>query len=132
MSVGSLGVVEQWLAAVNRGDQELVEELSAEDVEIVGPRGSARGRNVLADWLGRAGFSADALRWYCGDDGRVVAQEARWVDPDSGAELGRARVASCFIVSAGAVAYYQRHETVGRALAAAGLDADAEVTSRVR
>ena len=131
MSPGSLGVVEEWLSAVNHGDNQRVEELSAEDVEIAGPRGSARGRQVLADWLARAGFSADALRWFCGSDGRVVVeQEARWSDVESGALLGRARVASQFVVSDRTVAYYQRHDSLARALAAAGLDTTAEVTSR--
>lgn len=131
MSPGSLGVVEEWLSAVNHGDNQRAEELSAEDVEIVGPRGSARGRQILAEWLARAGFSAQALRWFCGSDGRVVVeQEARWSDVATGAELGRARVASQFVVSDRTVAYYQRHESLARALAAAGLDPSAEVTSR--
>jgi hypothetical protein len=69
VSLGSLGVVEEWLSAVNRGDKQRVQEMSAENVEIVGPRGSARGRQVLAEWLARAGFSAVALRWFCGSDG---------------------------------------------------------------
>jgi hypothetical protein len=131
MSVGSLAVVEEWLAAVNRGDADRVLCLSTGDVEIAGPRGSARGSGVLAGWLARAGFSADVLRWFCGGDGTVVVeQDARWSDPGTGAERGRARVGSQFVVTGGAVAYYQRHESLGRALAAAGLDMTAEVTSR--
>jgi len=131
VSLGSLGVVQEWLSAVNRGDSRRVQELSAEDVEVVGPRGSARGRQVLAEWLARAGFSAVALRWFCGPDGTVVVEQAaRWSDVDSGTELGRARVASQFTVTAGIVAYYQRHESLDLALAAAGLDTTAEVTHR--
>ena len=131
MSLGSLGVVQEWLSAVNRGDSRRVQELSAEDVEVVGPRGSAGGRQVLAEWLARAGFSAVALRWFCGPDGTVVVEQAaRWSDVDSGTELGRARVASQFTVTAGTVAYYQRHESLDLALAAAGLDTTAEVTHR--
>lgn len=131
MSLGSLGVVQEWLSAVNRGDSRRVQELSAEDVEVVGPRGSARGRQVLAEWLARAGFSAVALRWFCGPDGTVVVEQAaRWSDVDSDTELGRARVASQFTVTAGTVAYYQRHESLDLALTAAGLDTTAEVTHR--
>ena len=131
MSLGSLGVVQEWLSAVNRGDSRRVQELSAEDVEVVGPRGSARGRQVLAEWLARAGFSAVALRWFCGPDGTVVVEQAaRWSDVDSDTELGRARVASQFTVTAGIVAYYQRHESLDLALTAAGLDTTAEVTHR--
>ena len=129
VSLGSLGVVEEWLLAVNRGDDQRVLDLSAEDVEIVGPRGSGRGRQVLAGWLIRASFTAKALRWFCGADGTVVVeQEARWSDKESGAELGRARAGSQFIVSGGAVVYYQRHESLDLALTAAGLDTTAEVT----
>jgi hypothetical protein len=131
MSLGSLGVVEEWLSAVNRGDSQRVVELSAEDVEIIGPRGSARGRQVLAEWLARAGFSAEVLRWFCGSDGTVVVeQQARWSDVGSGAELGGARLGSQFIVSGGTVACYQRHKSLDHALRAAGLDITAEVTSR--
>jgi hypothetical protein len=131
MSRGSLGVVEEWLDAVNRGDGQRVIELSADDVEITGPRGSARGRQVLAEWLARAGYSAEALRWFCGSGGRVVVeQEARWSEMPSGVVRGRARVGSQFVVSDGVIRYYQRHESLDHALRAAGLDTAAEVTSR--
>ena len=118
-------------AAVNRGDGYRAAELSAADIEIVGPRGSARGRLVLIEWLARAGFSAEVLRWFCGSGGRVVVeQEARWSETGSGRVPGQARVGSQFIVRNRAVGYYQRHESVDQALRAAGLDVATEVTSR--
>jgi hypothetical protein len=55
-----------------------------------------------------------------------MEQEARWSDPETGAERSRARAGSQFVVTGGAVAY-QRHESLDRALAAAGLDMTAEV-----
>lgn len=111
-------------------EPQRLHELSAEDVEIIGPRGSAHGRETLADWMGRAGFSAAALRWFCGAGGNVVVeQDGRWSDPATGTELGRARVASRFAVSAGAVARYQRFDSLARALASAGLSLDDEVRS---
>jgi hypothetical protein len=131
MSMGSLGVVEDWLTAVNHGDTDRVAQLSAADVEIAGPRGSATGRRVLAEWMARAGFSAEPLRWFCGADGRVVVEhQARWADPATNAERGRAIVASQFAVRDMTVAYYQRHDTLNGALAGAGLTVDAEVTRR--
>jgi SnoaL-like domain len=133
MSRGALGVVEEWLDAVNRCDGQRVIELSADDVEIVGPRGSAHGRRVLAEWLARAGFSAEVLRWFCGSGGRVVVeQEARWAEMHSGMAQGRARIGSQFMVSNGAINYYQRQESLDHALRAAGLDFSTEVTSRSR
>ncbi|MGH3932992.1 MAG: nuclear transport factor 2 family protein [Pseudonocardiaceae bacterium] len=128
MSIGSLAVAEEWLGAVNRGASRRVAQLSAEDVEIIGPRGTVRGRQVLSEWMTRAGFSADALRWFCGGDGSVVVeQDARWVDPATGTEQDRARVASQFLIDGACVAHYARHDKLAHALAAAGLDARDEV-----
>jgi SnoaL-like domain len=135
MSTGALAVVRDWLDAVNDGDPEQIERLSAADIEIVGPRGSVRGRQELTAWLGRAGFSARARRWFCGGDGRVVVeQDARWVDPATGAEHGRAVVASQFLVgvagTAASVQRYARHDNLSTALAAAGLHETDEVRGR--
>jgi len=130
MGTGALAVVRDWLDAVNAGDPEQVERLSAVDIEIVGPRGSVRGRQALTAWLGRAGFSARATRWFCGGDGSVVVeQDARWVDPATGVEQGRAVVASQFLVGA-SVRRYARHDDLATALAAAGLHETDEVRGR--
>lgn len=131
MRLGSLAVVEAWLDAVNRGDSQGAEDLSAEEVEIVGPRGSVRGRHILSEWMIRAGFSAEALRWFCGAEGRVVVeQDARWVDQVTGAEQGRAVVASQFLVENARVARYARHDGLRVALSAAGLDTSDEARRR--
>ncbi len=135
MGTGALAVVRDWLDAVNAGDPAQVERLSAVDIEIVGPRGSVRGRQALTAWLGRAGFSARAGRWFCGGDGSVVVeQDARWVDPATGAARGRAAVASQFLVSgtgdAASVHRYARHDDLATALAAAGLHETDEVRGR--
>jgi ketosteroid isomerase-like protein len=133
MSLGSLAVVEEWLDAVNRGDARQAGQLSADDVEIAGPRGSMRGRQVLAAWMSRAGFSAEPLRWFCGADGRVVvAQAARWTDPATGADRGHAHVASYFCVEGGDVIRYARYDDLSLALTAAGLDDSDEVTAAQR
>jgi hypothetical protein len=127
MSTGALAVVRDWLDAVNAGDPELVERLSAVDIEIVGPRGSVRGRQALTAWLGRAGFSAQARRWFCGGDGNVVVeQDAHWVDPATGVEQGRAVAVSQFLVG-DSVRRYARHDDLATALAAAGLHETDEV-----
>jgi hypothetical protein len=126
---GSLAVAADWLNAVNHQDAARITGLSAPDVTIIGPRGSARGRQTLVEWLARAGFTADARRWFCGGDGRVVVeQDARWSDPGTATELGRAQVASRFVIHGGTVAEYQRHDSLDAALTAAGLSAADEVT----
>ncbi len=133
MSIGSLAVVEEWLGAVNRGDGVCLEQLTHEEVEIVGPRGSGRAdRRVLSEWLARAGFSAEPLRWFCGGDGSVVVeQDARWIDVATGKEQGHARVASQFLVDQNRIAkYVRRDDGLPPALTAAHLVESDEVTER--
>ena len=130
---GQLGVVEAWLDAVDRADARAAMALCAPDVEVVGPRGSVRGREVLGPWMARAGFTAHPLRWFCGADGAVVVeQDATWTDPATGAERGRAVVAAQFLVTDGVIARFRRHDDgLPAALAAAGLRESDEVTARV-
>ena len=129
MSHGDLAVVERWLDGVNKADRTSVIDLTAADVEIVGPRGVGRGRELLADWLSRAGFSSEVRRWFCGADGRVVVeQEAAWTGPDGSAT--RARIASAFVVQEERIARFERFDALTTALARAGLDEADEVRSR--
>jgi hypothetical protein len=126
---GPLAVAADWLSAVNHQETAKITDLSAEDIEIIGPRGSAHGRQVLAGWLARAGFTASTLRWFCGAGGHVVVeQDARWTDPVTNAEQDRARVASRLVIRGETVAAYQRHDSLDAALSAAGLTAADEVT----
>ena len=129
---GQLAVVEAWPDAVDRADARAATALCAPDLEVVGPRGSVRGREVLRSWMARAGFSARPLRWFCAAGGAVVVeQDATWSDPATGAERGRAVVASRFSIADGVVTGYQRHDDgLPAALAAAGLGPADEVTAR--
>ncbi|SDC59896.1 SnoaL-like domain-containing protein [Geodermatophilus telluris] len=134
---GALAVVEAWLDAVDRADVEAATALSAPDLEVAGPRGSVRGREVLGPWTARAGLTTRPLRWFCGAGGAggpvavVVEQDATWTDPDTGAERGRAVVASRFTVDGGVVTTVERHDAgLPAALAAAGLGPADEVAVR--
>lgn len=118
-------MVEGWLDAVNEQDAAQVEALSSERVEIVGPRGQGlMDRSVLGQWLTRAGFTSQALRWFCGADGRVVVeQQAQWHDVATGESQNRLVIGSEFVVREGRVVRYVRHDSgAADALAAAGLD----------
>ncbi len=132
--VGELGVVQGWLDAVNEQDATGVEELSSAHVEIVGPRGQGlMTRAVLGEWLARAGFTSQAVRWFCGAGGRVaVEQRARWRDVTTGEPQAQLRIGSEFVVHDGHVAKYVRHDDgVAGALISAGLDEQRDVvTSR--
>ncbi len=127
MTLLPLAVVESWQAAVNARDLEQLAALSAHDVEIVGPRGSGRGHELLRQWIARAGFSAEPLRWFCGAKGVVVVeQRGRWAVPNTLTTSERI-VASTFTVRAGRVVRFERFDALHEALAAAALTDDDEV-----
>ncbi|MBV8759370.1 MAG: nuclear transport factor 2 family protein, partial [Deltaproteobacteria bacterium] len=65
----ALEVVESWHAALNAHDDAQLCALTAENVELVGPRGATRGHTSLRQWLGQAAFTAEPLRWFCGARG---------------------------------------------------------------
>src|SRR5215207_10043597 len=77
-----LEIVRAWHEAVNRGDADALLALSDEDIEVGGPRGSARGSAVLRNWLGRAGIQLEPRRWFASPSELVVEQVATWQSAD--------------------------------------------------
>lgn len=130
MTLLPLAVVESWQSAVNEKDLEQLAALSASGIEIVGPRGSGFGHELLRQWVARAGFSAEVLRWFCGAQGTVVVeQRGRWFLPDAIAASEHI-VASAFTVRHGRVVRFQRFDALSEALAASALTDDDEVIHR--
>ena len=78
-------IVRAWHKAVNRGDADALVALCDDDIEVGGPRGSARGNAVLRDWLDRAGIQLEPRRWFASPTELVVEQVATWRRPDGGA-----------------------------------------------
>ena len=117
-----LAVVQAWQDAANRRDINRLVDLSDPAIEIVGPRGSGRGRQVLGDWLGRANVTLTTLRAFVRGDTVVVAQYGVWRSGDTGDVAGEAHIASCFRVAGRRVARIARYEDLDAALAGAGLD----------
>lgn len=128
MELFALEAVESWHSAVNARDADQLVELTSSDVELIGPRGSARGHDVLRQWLGRAAFTAEPLRWFCGASGQVVVeQRGRWSTTEATSER---IVASAFRVMKGHIVRYQRFDALPDALATCALTDDDEVLQR--
>ena len=109
-------VVEAWHAAVNAGDAERAVALAERDVEIEGPRGTDHGRELLREWVGRAGIALELRRAFACGQTVVVEQSARWRSATT-AELCDAQlIASVFEVRDGCIARIARHETLESAL----------------
>jgi O-acetyl-ADP-ribose deacetylase len=113
-------VVTEWLDASNATDVDRITALSAPDIEIVGPRGTARGREMLIDWLGRAGARFETLGVSSEDEQVVVEQHGVWRSSDG---AGEARVACRFVVRRAQVQLVQRYDSLAQALSDAGIHA---------
>jgi hypothetical protein len=123
-----LDVIEAWHTAVNAGDGAAAGALCTNDVQVAGPRGVGRGRELLVGWVGHAGVRLEPLRWFCGDAGAVVEQDARWADGDG--LTAPLRVATAFGMDGRRISRVLRHTDLDGALAEAGLTADDEVVGR--
>ena len=125
-----LRAVEAWHGALNAGDAERLVSLSHPEVELAGPRGSVRGREVLRDWISRANVTLEPGRRF--GRGRIVVVEeaATWRDPTTGESTGEATVATIFTLEDGLVAGVARHDDLDGALTEAGLDAEDEIPAR--
>jgi ketosteroid isomerase-like protein len=121
LSSDPLRIIHDWLAAVNAGDVEGALALTAPDVVIVGPRGEARGHEVLRAWMGHAGATFQTRETYAAGDAVVVAQHGIWRDMEIGGIRGEADVATRFRVADGRVVEMERYDEVAAALQAAGL-----------
>ncbi|MBA2619376.1 MAG: nuclear transport factor 2 family protein [Rubrobacter sp.] len=118
-----------WHEALNAGDSERLAALSHPEVEVGGPRGSARGRQVLEDWVGRANVRLEPLRSFQNGRTVVVEEAATWRDARTGETTGEATVATIFALDGGLVAGIVRHDGLEDALRSAGLDGSDEIQS---
>jgi hypothetical protein len=124
-----LEVVQDWLKAANHQDVTSLLALSDPNIEVVGPRGSGFGSQLLRDWLQRAGLTLQTRRTFARGDVVVLAQHGVWRSLETGA-VGEAEVASRFRVNGGHVVQFARHDDLALALREAGLcEADEVPTS---
>lgn len=122
-----LVIVQAWQDAANRQDVERLVALSDSNIEVIGPRGSGFGHQLLRDWLGRAGLSLTTQRAFIRDNIVVVAQHGIWRSLETGAITGAADLASRFRVEEQRISQFARYDTLDRALAEAGLSEADEV-----
>ena len=123
-----LEVVRAWHEAVNCGDADALVASSNDEIEVGGPRGSARGHAILRDWLDRAGIQLEPRRWFASPTELVVEQAATWRGPD-GIVSDPQLIASSFTVEDGKVMRTIRYGSLEEALAATGLALTDEVLS---
>lgn len=117
----TLATVQSWQDAVNSQNADALIELSDANIEIVGPRGSAYGHEILLDWLKRAGLRLTTTRVFVRNDTVVLAQHGVWRSTENQEIVGEADVASEVRVKNQKVAKVARYDTLDEALTKAGL-----------
>ena len=122
MSTPEVDTVLAWHEALNDGDAESLAALSHPEVEVGGPRGSARGRRVIEEWAARANVRMEPLRSFQRGRTVVVEEAATWRDARTGETTGEATVGTVFGLDGGMVAGVFRHDNLEEALRDAGLD----------
>ncbi len=116
-----VAVVAAWVAAANAQDVGSLLALSSPEIEIVGPRGSGHGHQLLRDWLERAGLTLETRRIFARGPAVVVEQQGIWRSLDSAAVTGSKGIASAFQVTGGRVTRFARYDELVEALRAAEL-----------
>jgi uncharacterized protein (TIGR02246 family) len=117
----TLRTVLAWQEAANAQDVERTLALSAPEITLVGPRGTAQGHAVLRQWLERAGLTLATRQLFARGDSVVAEQQGVWRSPETGEVVSEALVATSFRVADGRVTHLARYEQLDEALAAAGL-----------
>jgi hypothetical protein len=95
--------------------------LSAEDVEVGGPRGSGRGHQLVREWLARTGIELKEMSVFGRGETIVVEQRAAWRDADRKVSSER-EIATVFVIRDGKIARLVRYDSVEEALRATALD----------
>lgn len=126
-STSPLALVQAWQDAANRQNSDRLVELSAPDIEVVGPRGSGHGYQLLRDWVGRAGLQLTTLRAFVRDNVVVVAQRGVWRSVETGEVTGERDLASRFRIDGQRVGQFARYDNLDVALNEAGLHYSDEI-----
>ncbi len=130
MELDSIAVVLAWQDAVSGQNVERVLELSAPDIQVVGPRGSGYGHQLVRDWMARAGLVFETQRIFARGDMVVVAQHGTWHAPETRAVTAEADTASLFKVEQGKITKFARYDALDTTLNEAGLSYADEVTKQ--
>lgn len=116
LTVSNLSVVQMWVSAVNQKDIDHAERLSSADIEIVGPRSSAKGHDVLRDWIARAGITLITRRSFARSADIVLEQEATWNSSETGGRPSTSVIVMLFTVQDAMVRRVRRSDSLDAAL----------------
>jgi hypothetical protein len=122
MMASCLEIVDEWHTALNSGDADRLAALVDDDVEVGGPRGTAKGAQVVLEWFGRANVRFKPLRSFSHDNTVVVEQNGEWLSDDRQQIASAQVVSTVFVLTNGLISRIIRYDDLDSALEAAGMD----------
>ena len=75
---GTIKIADQWTRKVNERDIKGVLEVSDPHIELVGPRGTAEGHDILEQWIKESGIKMETKGHYAKGNEVICVQKATW------------------------------------------------------
>lgn len=122
-----VGLILAWHDAVNRQHIDEAPRLTTPDVRVGGPRGSAAGHEVLADWIRHAGIELTPTAIARGGHAHYARQLARWPGNPEARDNAPIEACTAFGVTDGRIDSVLRYETIDEATAALSDQATEEI-----
>ena len=123
----NLAIAEAWVAFSNQQDLNNLQAVTAEPLELIGPRGAGLiNRQELAEWMVRANLTLATNARYAKDEFVVFQQEGTWFNTD-GSIKGQATVFTVLKIINGKVSFLARYDQQAEAFAISGLSAADQV-----
>lgn len=113
----TIKIADEWVDKVNTKDMEGMLELSDHNIELMGPRGSAVGHDILRQWAEESGIRLNTITRYARDSKVVFEQEGTWEDQN-----GQVTVFTFMEVKNGKVVRISRFDTLDDAFGDSGLN----------
>lgn len=111
--MNQITIAKAWIEALNQRNSESLKQLSAPDIEIMGPRGSAFGQEALLDWFERVRLQLQTLSFELISGWVLAQQTAIWQLPEGPSQ---AQVVSALWVEDSKVKRYARFDNLAQAL----------------
>lgn len=84
MNQETIKLAEQWIELCNRQDVEGLASITAEELEVHGPKGSkGLDENGLKEWMERANLKLKTFEKYARDNKVLMGQHGTWLNEDA-------------------------------------------------
>jgi hypothetical protein len=109
--------VREWHRAVNAKDMTGARDIVTDDIEMGGPKGSARGAEAFLAWAASANINLFPVAWHPVSDERVIVEQmASWAGDPNAVAVPPVRVATVFRLRGERVESAMRFDTLRDAM----------------